>query len=159
MHVSSVEVRRSRPVTITVASLIFLINGIFTLVAGFVVFGLLGSLAGAGSKGPGAIIFSILGGLGAVIVLVGVLYLATGYGLWKMQRWAAVLGMLICLIDIMITSFLQGMFPMYSWYYDRLGVEWSYGFFLSSVSSASHWVGILIFILIAISWRAFEEQR
>lgn len=149
-----------RPVTITVASLIYGIFGLLTLFAGVAIAGIAGTLAGAsGTESLANLIVGVLGGIAALVALIGLFDLGVCYGLWNMKRWAAVLGMLLSAFGIIIESAFDQIARMFwgSWYYNPPSSEYIPGYlFASSISTASIWVYILVFIMIAISWRAFE---
>jgi len=148
------KIYRSRPVTITVASIIFAVFGILELVAGAAVAVLLGLVAGGGRGIVSQIIAGVLGGLTAILLIVSFIDLAASYGLWNMRRWGAILGMLVTIFGLIVQAFTQSIF----FYPYTLNEPFDpYYYFIRSVNSASQWVNILVFILIAISWRSFEE--
>lgn len=147
------KIYRSRPVTITVAAIIFAIFGILEFVAGFAVAIVLGLVAGS-SNAISQIFAGILGGLAALLLIISFIDLAVGYGLWNMRRWGAVLGMLVTIFGLMVQAFIQPLFYPYSLLYEHFS---PYYYFIGSFNSSSQWINILLLILIAISWKSFEE--
>lgn len=149
-----------RPVTITVASIIFAVFGFLELLAGVGVATIAGLLAEASSTEAAArLVLGILGGLAVLIILIGLVDFAIGYGLWNMKRWSAILGMLSSIFGIIIQSAFDQIFrtSLGYGYYGGPSESIPTYIFASSISSASLWVNILIFALIAISWKAFES--
>jgi len=139
-------VERIRPITITVASIAFIIFGLVTIVFAVLV-GAAFSYANMSDVGG-----LVVGGLIFLIAVLGILDTVAGYGLWHMKRWAAIMGMLLGILGLIVQSF----------YYLLILVATGYGGFPLSVSyyagSGSPWADILLVLLIAISWKSFEPS-
>lgn len=136
-----------RPITITVASIAFIVFGLVTIVYAVLVGIALSSLATNLSDG-GAL---VAGGLIFLIAVLGILDTVAGYGLWHMKGWASIMGMLLGIFGLMFQNF---------FYYLILGVT-NYNAYPSSLTYAgagSPWIYILLVFLVAISWKSFEPS-
>jgi hypothetical protein len=96
-----------RPTGATVIVIIETILGIFALIGALALIGLLGiggAILGSSDVEGGAAVGGILAGLGLVfgliIGVIGALYLAIAYGVWKARGWAWMLGMVVSIIGI-----------------------------------------------------------
>ena len=134
---------KARPVTITVASIIFIVYGIVTIVTSI----LLGTLISISSYQyePVPVLFALVI---FIIALIGLLDIIAGYGLWHMNRWAAIMGMLLSIFGIMGQSLIYG----------SLGYSGS----ISGMVFAGHAIAgggrgnALVLFLFAITWGTFE---
>jgi hypothetical protein len=140
-------VEKARPITITVASIAFIIFGLVTIVFavlfGIALFSLATNLSDVGAF--------VVGGLIFLIAVLGILDTVAGYGLWHVKRWAAIMGMLLGVVGLIFQNF---------FYYLILGVT-NYATYSPSViyaGAGSPWVDILLVLLIAISWKSFEPS-
>lgn len=138
-----------RPITITVASLAFIIFGLVTIAYAVLLGVLLVSttvmLSDIGAFIVGLFVF--------FIGLLGFLDTVAGYGLWHVKRWGAIMGMLLGMIGLIFQNFF--VYALYGAYYN--GYPSSIGF-ASYAGAGSPWVDILLVLLIAISWRSFEPS-
>lgn len=142
----------TRPVTITVASIVFLIYGILELVSGILILSIFGLLAGSSLDA----FLTFIVGLATIIVVIGLLDLAIGYGLLKLERWSGILGMLVCIFGITVESAAISI----------LGLAQPLGYgtlnevvLVHALSEGGIWLYILTFALIAISRKAFEHNE
>jgi hypothetical protein len=144
--VRSEDVEKIRPITITVASIAFIIFGLVTIVFAVLV-GI--TFSSTNISDVGAL---VAGGLLFLIAVMGILDTVAGYGLWNMKRWAAIMGMLLGILGLIVQSF----------YYLLILAAIGNGGFPLSVSyyagSGSPWADILLVLLIAISWKSFEPS-
>jgi divalent metal cation (Fe/Co/Zn/Cd) transporter len=89
--------------------------------------------------------------------LIGVIDIAVGYGLWKMRRWAAILGMLLAVMGIVIAYTFGGLMSNSMYWQPPLRPDaWSVA--VAYFSTACMYVYILFFVSIAISWKSFQTQ-
>ncbi|MEM0200802.1 MAG: hypothetical protein QXD23_00125 [Candidatus Micrarchaeaceae archaeon] len=102
-----------RPLGVAIISVLAIIGGVLGILAGiFFVLGgsLLGSLLstavgnifGGSLTSAGGLIGLIFGALGIIVILLGVLYVLFGYGAWNGKKWAWILGIIFCVIDILM---------------------------------------------------------
>lgn len=138
-----------RPITITVASIAFIIFGLVTIVFA-VLLGILLSSTTVSLSETGAFVISLFI---FFIAVLGILDTMAGYGLWYMKRWGAIMGMLLGMIGLIFQSFF--VYALYWAYYN--GYPSSVGY-VSSAGAGGPWVDILLVLLIAISWRSFEPS-
>src|SRR5215210_4435352 len=92
------------------ATVIAIIEGILAVLAllgalvligiGGLAGGLVGASGGEGSAAAGGLVagFGIVGGL--IFGLIGVLYLAIAYGVWKARSWSWMLGVVVTIIGL-----------------------------------------------------------
>lgn len=139
----SKSVEKTRPVTITTASLALIVFGAVTLL--YVVLVAISLLSRSGISDVAII---VVGVVMTLVVIVGLLDIVAGYGLWHMKRWAAVMGMLLAIFGMMVESFMSL----------ALGVVYSpYGYsYLSYGGFGYSSVGLVLIILIAVAWKSFE---
>jgi hypothetical protein len=142
-------VEKIRPITITVASIAFIIFGLVAIVFAVLLGVLLYSTTVSLSE-PGAFVISLFI---FFIALLGFLDTLAGYGLWHMKRWGAIMGMLLGMIGLIFQSF--SVYALYGAYYN--GYPSSIGY-VSSAGAGSPWADIILILLIAISWRSFEPS-
>lgn len=95
----------ARPTGATVIAIIDGIIAVLALLAGLlfmVGMGVLGGIAGdvEGAPGIGAIFAGLGVVFGVIIILIGLLYLAIAYGVWKGRGWSWMLGMVVSIIAI-----------------------------------------------------------
>jgi hypothetical protein len=97
----------ARPTGATVVSIIDGIIGVLALLAGLlfmvgmsVVGGLAGSSDEVNAQGLGAVFAGVGIVFGVIIILIGLLYLAIAYGVWKGRGWSWMLGMVVSIIAI-----------------------------------------------------------
>ena len=137
-----------RPITITVTSIAFIVFGVVT-VAFAVILGVALSLSAGASEVVG-LVWAIVGGLVFLMIVLGVLDIVAGYGLWHMKRWAAIMGMLLGIFGLIFQSF---------FYYNLvLGATYTYPSSIGYAGVESPWVDIILVFLIAISWKSFERS-
>lgn len=98
-----------RPTGATVIAVIDGILGVLAILGGVLVMAggaLLGGIAGSSGANGGAAAGGILAGagfiFGIIVILVGVLYLAVAYGVWKARGWAWMLGMVVSIIFLVL---------------------------------------------------------
>jgi hypothetical protein len=98
-----------RPMGATVIAIIETVLGILLLLGALAAIGLAGiggAMLGGSNVEGGAAVGGLLAGLGFVLGIifgvVGVLYLAIAYGVWKARGWAWMLGMVVSIIAIVI---------------------------------------------------------
>jgi len=140
-------VEKVRPITITVASIAFIIFGLVTIAYAAFVGVLLSSTTVSLSEIGGFVVTLFI----FFIALLGLLETLAGYGLWYVKRWGAIMGMLLGMIGLIFQSFF--VYALYGAYYN--GYPSSIGY-LSYAGAGSPYVDILLVLLIAISWRSFE---
>jgi hypothetical protein len=94
-----------RPTGATVISVIDGIVGVLALLAGLLLMvgagvlgGVLGSAADPNAPGLGAMFAGLGIAFGIIVLLIGVLYLAIAYGVWKGRSWAWMLGVVVAVI-------------------------------------------------------------
>jgi len=139
---------RVRPITITAASIAFIIFGFVNIIFG----GFLGFLLST-TTNPSEEAAIAAGGLIIVIAVLGVFDVVVGMGLWRMKRWASVMGMLIGVFGLITQNFfyyfilLGGGYPVYS-----LSVAYA------EAGTGTPWVNIILVFLIAMSWKSFEPS-
>lgn len=142
----SKNVEKIRPITITAASLAFIIFGVVTIVYA-VLFGIalssLDSISGTGVIVAVGILF--------LIVVIGILDVVAGYGLWHMKRWASIMGILLGIFGLIVQNFYYLIFAATSY------PTYAYST-LSFASTGSPLIDIVLVILIAISWKSFEPS-
>ena len=84
--------RRSRPLGVTIISVVLAIQGIFELIVGILLivafFALGHTVATHGHTTVRAIIDTFGGVLGGISIIVGLLTLLFAWGLWTLKRWA-----------------------------------------------------------------------
>ena len=142
------NVEKIRPITITVASIAFIIFGLVTIV-----YAVLLGIAFSSAMNLSETDVLIVAGLIFLVVMLGALDITAGYGLWYMKRWAAIMGMLLSIFGIIVQSF------SYSLIYVATYNGYSaYNYALSTGGAGSPWVYIILIILIAISWKSFEPS-
>jgi hypothetical protein len=97
----------ARPTGATIVSVIEGVLGVLALLGALAFIGLggiMGGLAGASGVEGGAAAGGLLAGLGMVtgiiFGLIGVLYLAIAYGVWKGRGWSWMLGVVVSIIAI-----------------------------------------------------------
>jgi hypothetical protein len=83
-------VEKIRPITITVASIAFIIFGLVTIVYAVLLGIVLSSVTTLFEAGG-----LVAGGLIFLVTVLGILNIVAGYGLWQMKRWASIIGMLL----------------------------------------------------------------
>lgn len=87
-----------RPTGVTILSVLAFIVGIFGALGGLLVVA-----AGTAAAAYG---FGIEGGLavviGALVLIVGLLWLAVGWGLWNINKWGYQLAMILAIIGIIL---------------------------------------------------------
>lgn len=135
---------KTRPVTITVASIVFIVFGVLSIIAAILV-GLEASALTNLSEFSAAILAVVI----FLVALIGFVQIVAGYGLWYMKRWASILGMLLSIFGVMVQS-VFGSISAYPLYYTGNSLLGGY------ITSGGTWVNILLLILIAISWKSFE---
>jgi hypothetical protein len=94
-----------RPMGATVISIIEGIIGVLALLAGLLFMigmSVVGGLANsnANAQGLGGVFAGVGIVFGVIIILIGVLYLAIAYGVWKGRSWSWMLGMIVSIIAI-----------------------------------------------------------
>ncbi|HEX3264950.1 MAG TPA: hypothetical protein VHR16_04725 [Candidatus Limnocylindrales bacterium] len=94
-----------RPTGATIVSVIDGIIGVLALLAGLlfmVGMSVVGGLANnsTDTQGLGGVFAGVGIVFGVIIILIGVLYLAIAYGVWKGRGWAWMLGMIVSIIAI-----------------------------------------------------------
>jgi hypothetical protein len=96
-----------RPTGATVIVVIEAILGVLALLGALATIGLMGlggALLGSSDVEGGAAAAGVLAGLGVVfgiiLALIGVLYLAIAYGVWKARSWSWMLGVVVSIIAI-----------------------------------------------------------
>jgi hypothetical protein len=94
-----------RPTGATVISVIEGIIGVLALLAGLlfmVGMSVVGGIAGSqtDTQGLGGVFAGIGIVFGVIIILIGLLYLAIAYGVWKGRGWSWMLGMVVSIIAI-----------------------------------------------------------
>lgn len=96
-----------RPVGATVITIIETILGVFLLLGALAAIGLAGiggALLGSSNVEGGAAAGGLLAGFGfiagIILGVLGVLYLAIAYGVWKARGWSWMLGMVVSIIAI-----------------------------------------------------------
>jgi hypothetical protein len=96
-----------RPTGATVVSVIEAVLAVFLLLGalaaiglGTIAGGLAGSSGSADAAGVGAVIagFGFIAGI--ILLLIGLLYVAIAYGVWKGRGWSWMLGMVVSIIAI-----------------------------------------------------------
>ncbi len=142
----SKTVEKTRPVTITAASLAFIIFGAVSIVVAVllgIAFSSIDSIFGIGIFIAVGIVF--------LIAIIGVLDMVAGYGLWHMRRWASIMGMLLGILGLIIQNFyyflLFAATPYPSSIYSAL-----------STGAGSSLIDVILIVLIAISWKSFEPS-
>ena len=97
----------ARPTGATVISIIDGIIGVLALLSGLLLMvgaglvgGLLGSAADPNAPGLGALFAGLGIVFGVIVVLIGLLYLAIAYGVWKGRGWAWMLGVVVSIIAV-----------------------------------------------------------
>jgi hypothetical protein len=134
---------RERPTSITVASILFYIFGILSIVGSLIAIGVGAVGAAFGGMpifGPaislaGAIILI----LGLVSLIISVLCIVAGYWLWRGLRKGGVLGIIICILDI-IMSIPFSAIPVFG-----------------AIGIVSILIDIVLVILIAIGWSGLSD--
>ena len=134
-----------RPITITAASLAFIIFGAVTIIYSV----LLGIALSSAANLSGTMAL-VVGGLIILVAAIGILDILAGYGLWHIKRWAAIMGMLLSIFGLIVQSFYSLIFA--ATYYPTYAYSLSYG------GTGSPWIYIILVILIAISWKSFEPS-
>jgi hypothetical protein len=96
-----------RPMGATVVSIIEAILGAFLLLGALALIGIgsiAGGIIGSSAGQDGAVVAGALAGLGFVfgliLLLIGVLYFAIAYGVWKGRGWAWMLGVVVSIVAI-----------------------------------------------------------
>ena len=95
----------ARPTGATVISVIEGIIGVLALLAGLlfmVGMSVVGGLANnqPNAQGLGGVFAGVGIVFGVIIILIGLLYLAIAYGVWKARSWSWMLGMIVSIIAI-----------------------------------------------------------
>jgi hypothetical protein len=149
------EKAHERPITITAVSICFLVFGLIWLIAMASAF-FVGAIV-SGVAIIGDIVSDVFGVVALLSMLVGVVDLIVGYGLLKMKRWAAILGMLLSLVGAVIENVLGTLFiaPMYMGGFGHMTYV---SFAFSSLSQASMWVNFMLFIAVVVSWKSFQSE-
>ena len=143
------EKNHERPVTISAVSICFSIFGVMWFA--FLVLVLVVSGVHLEDLNITSRVLSLLS------ILIGVTDIAVGYGLWKMRRWAAILGMLLSVMGIMIANTFGGL-TLNSMYWHPPLQPNEFSVALAYFSTACMYVYILFFVSIAISWKSFQTQ-
>jgi hypothetical protein len=96
------QVRPPRPTGVTILAVLAIIAGIFLLLGGLGAVGL-GALGVASSSG---IYSSVFLAIGAVVLILGILYIAIGAGFFGGRGWSWTLGIIVSIISL-IFDFVQ----------------------------------------------------
>ncbi|NWG11727.1 hypothetical protein HXY33_08310 [Candidatus Bathyarchaeota archaeon] len=149
------EKSNKRPITVTAVSICFLVFGLIWLIAmasGFFIGTVVSGLSIIGS-----VMSSVFSAFALICMLISAIDIAVGYGLLRMKRWAAILGMLLSLIGAVIERTLGMLFisPLYLGGYGTLNYM---SLVFSAFSEASMWVNLMLFIAIAVSWKSFQIE-
>ncbi len=136
------NVERPRPITITAASLAFIIFGVIViLILGIVLF----PPSSTSSLG-GFAAFGIL--LPLLIMAIGIMDIVAGYGLWHMKRWGAIMGMLVGIFGLITQNFNDLIFGYTAYQYQAY----------TALTAGAPLANVALVIIIAISWRSFEPS-
>ncbi|OYT56160.1 MAG: hypothetical protein B6U76_04305 [Desulfurococcales archaeon ex4484_217_2] len=82
-----------RHIVTTIAAILFIISGIFSII-GVIALLILGGIAGVAVPGMGSLLGGTVAILGLVILVVGVLDFLAGYWLWKNLKKGGILGLI-----------------------------------------------------------------
>ncbi|MFQ5820205.1 MAG: hypothetical protein ACE5I5_09485 [Candidatus Heimdallarchaeota archaeon] len=87
-----------RPTGVTILSVLAFIVGIFGALGGLLVVatGTAAAAYGFGIEGGLAVV------IGALVLIVGLLWLAVGWGLWNINKWGYQLAMILAIIGIIL---------------------------------------------------------
>jgi hypothetical protein len=139
-----------RPITITVASISFIVFGLVNIFFAVLVGVAFWSATNLSAEAP-----ILLGGSICLIVVLGILDTLAGYGLWHMKRLAAIMGMLLTIFGMIFQNFYSILLGQI--YYSMYPYGISYDG-ISYVGYGSALVYLVLVFLIAISWRSFEPS-
>ena len=95
-----------RHIVTTIAAILFIISGIFSII-GAIALLILGGIAGVAVPGMGSLLGGTVAILGLVILVVGVLDFLAGYWLWKNLKKGGILGLILAGLAV-ITSAASG---------------------------------------------------
>ena len=95
-----------RHIATTIAAILFIISGIFSII-GAIALLILGGIAGVAVPGMESLLGGTVAILGLVILVVGVLDFLAGYWLWKNLKKGGILGLILAGLAV-ITSAASG---------------------------------------------------
>lgn len=91
-----------RPTGVTILSVLSFVGAAFALLAacGMFLLGAAGIAAAAGGRGVGGPLLALGAFAGVGMLILGVIYIVNGVGLWKLQGWSRVLTIVLLVIGI-----------------------------------------------------------
>jgi len=98
----------ARPAGVTIIAILSFVAGILAILAGALSTLLAGLIGAATDTAVGGIFGGFFAVIGVVILVIGIAYLVTGYGLWQLRRWAWLAALVLSAISLVIT--VLGMF-------------------------------------------------
>ena len=105
---------KQRPLGIAILAVLEIIGGIFTLIAGIIVLAFSALVEGVISQLAylGDLVTGLIAAVGIIILIVAILELLFGYGLWNGRGWAWTLQLIFSALGIILSLSSIGLIPM-----------------------------------------------
>ena len=95
---SSNKTSKSRPIGATIVSIYYYIIGILGLIASIMVLTVGSTIIEMFAKGP---LFKLIGAaVGVFLIILSIVYIIVGYGLWKMKKWAQIVATILSVLGL-----------------------------------------------------------
>src|SRR5262245_61360082 len=99
--VVSGELLMNRPLGVTILAVLAFINGVLSILGGLFLSGMAGAATAQGSAGAGSAVMAV----GIVSIVLGVLYLICGFGLWTLKPWAWTLAIVVNILALLAAAY------------------------------------------------------
>ena len=88
-----------KPTGVLICAILFAIGGIIGVLGGLGMMLMGGAMFGVGAEEAG-FLAGLFGVIGIVVLLVGLAELAVAWGMWTMQSWARIVGIILAVISL-----------------------------------------------------------
>ena len=94
------EAKVEKPLGIAILAVLNIIGGIFAIIGGASIAALTGVMAAEAIPGIFGVIIGVFGG---ILIIMGILGVAVGWGFWKGKEWAWIIGLTFYIISIILS--------------------------------------------------------
>lgn len=89
---------KSRPIGASIVAIYYYIIGVFGLIASIMILTIGSTIINMLTQGP---FFKYIGAaVGFVLLVLSILYLIVGYGIWKLKKWAQIVATILAVLGL-----------------------------------------------------------